>query len=851
MTKTTHYIFTTLLLLLCSSMDIQAQEDDDIFKARFTVGYDRGDKSKGVNGVEYRTVQWAKFRTLATAQRYKDDVRNAVAAQAGLTTPGNIPDMEAWHRMITAKKLKFFQSRAGGQFTISNAQEGHAVFITTYSPNEDFSEDDAIDTIVVIKKGVTEYNIVLKKSFDKSIHQLEGVVKTAKVKDTIQIKPAAAIDDGKTLFIPIDIRFPAGYLTKYSRLLVQPAIVNCQNEDTVAYAPGLVFEGATYHKLQDKRMRYDYMKNDNLNYAYRKAPIWETNPFEYHTMLQFPKPNRRLTYKTPYRVMIADANHVWFDREYSTSSCGMKSIFKFLDLGIAAADMDPDEFRVEAEDNLVRDRRDLHLKFQVGKDVLLDDADNNEQINALMDILNSLGSRLNNVRIMGTASPEGGYESNKRLAEQRARYSIRYMRSHTKGMDYNIGELPAKVYTWEDVAKELERRNHPSEAADIRARMGKDGYGGDAAIMQLPYYQDTVEPILNGMRAMSVSYNYERLHKMTAQEALHEYYRRKSDLVNGRGEDFSEGDYFNLLTTVRDSVELETITTLAYRSMLKNPGYTREKYSMFICNKMAMLNARRGTPDADVLKPFINTHFKKIADREYSGKVQMNRREILINQIITYLLLEQRDTALSYLDAWFSSEAERHNPKVERMRRFVDFKELFIPYVAQTLNDADQKRFIDALQFVYGCAPDNKAILYAEAHDELHCDLNEADTLVSRMNDMNPRKWYLKGLVYAAKEKDNKMSVRNDASYIPEYMCYFHHAFELDPQLKRFYFVEGNIDDELRKKYKYRKTLIPQYQQMFLEKVTVKEQPVIEEAVEDKGEFSGEEFDENLDNDDQ
>lgn len=831
-----------MVAMLCITLTGHAQDDDEVFKVRFTVGYDRGDKSKGVDGVEYRTVQWAKFRTEATARKYTGAVRNAIGAQSGQNTVGNVPDVEAWHRMVTDQKLKFFSSRAGGQFTISNAQEGQAVMITTYSPVEDFSEDDALDTIVVIRKGVTDYNIVLKKSFDKSIHQLEGVVKTAKVKDTIQIKPAAAIDDGKNLYIPIDIRFPAGYLHKNSRLLIQPSCVNCQNEDTVAYVPGLVFEGSNYHKLQDRRMRFDYMKNDNLNYAYREAPMWETQPFEYHTMIEFPKPNRKLTYKTPYRVMIADANHVWFDREYSTSSCGAKSIFKFLDLGIAAADMDPEEFRVEAEDNLVRDKRDLHLKFMVGKDVLMEDSTNNEQINALMDILSSLGSRLNNVRIMGTASPEGGYESNKRLAEARARYSIKYMRSHTRGMDYNIGELPAKVYSWEDVAKELERTNHNSEAADVRARMGENGYGGDGQIKLLPYYDVTIEPILNNMRAMSVSYNYERLHKMTAQEALNEYYRRKQELIMGKGEDFSDGDYFNLLTTVRDSVELETITMLAYRNVLKNPGYAKEKYSMFICNKMAMLNARRGTPDADVLKPFINTHFKRIADKEFSGKVQVNRREILINQIVTYLLLEQRDTALSYLDAWFSSDAELQNPKVERMRRFVDFKEFFIPYTARTISPENEKRFIDALQFIYDCAPDNKAILYAEAHSELRCDLNEADTLVSRMNDMNPRKWYLKGLVYAAKEKEKPSTLSRAPGYIPEYMCYFHHCFELDSSYKRLYFNEGNIDDELRKKYRYRKSLIPQYRQMFSEKVTVQEErQAPEEYIEEEGEFSGEE----------
>lgn len=840
-----HKIIYILILLFTSfALNANAQDDgsDDVFKARFTVGYDRGDKSKGVNGVEYHTVQWAKFKTAASASRYTQDVRNAVQSQAGLTTAGNIPDPEAWHKMVTAKKLKFFSSRAGGQFTILNAQEGQAVLITTYSPQEDFSEDDAMDTIIVLHKGVTEYNIVMHKTLDKSIHQLESVTKISKMKDTISVHPAAAIDDGKTLYIPIDIHLPAGYVGNNTRLLIQPCAVNCQNEDTVAYVPGLCFEGENYHKLQDKNMRFDYMKNDNLNYAYREVPMIETKPFEYKTMIEFPKPNRRLTYKTPYRLMIADANHVWFNREYSTSSCGMKSIFKFIDLGIATADMDPEEFRVEAEDNLVRDKRDLHLKFIVGKDVLMEDSTNTEQINALLDILSSLGSRLNNVRIQGTASPDGGYEANKRLAELRAKYSKNYMRSHTRGMEYNIGELPAKVYTWDDVAKELERRNYNSEATDIRARMGSNGYGGDAAIKALPYYSSTIEPILNDMRSMSVSYNYERLHKMTPTEALHEYYNRKNDLMRGKGEDFSEGDYFNLLTTVRDSIELENITDLAYRSLLKNPGYTREKYSMFICNRMAMLNARRGTPDADVLRPFINTHFKRIADKEFSGKVQVNRREILINQIITYILLEQRDTALSYLDAWFGAEPELSNPKVERMRKFVDFKELFIPYTANTLNAADQERFVNALDFVYNSSADNKAILYTEAHNELHTDLKEADELVSKMNDKNARKWYLKGLIFAFKEKETQMNAKHSSSYIPEYMCYFNHSFEMDPQLKYTYFNEGNIDDDLRKKYHYRKSLIPTYRQMFDEKVKINnvEELPAEEVFEDQDEFSGE-----------
>lgn len=73
---------------------------------------------------------------------------------------------------------------------------------------------------------------------------------------------------------------------------------------------------------------------------------------------------------------------------------------------------------------------------------------------------------------------------------------------------------------------------------------------------------------------MVVKYRYEIKHIMNAEEAVENYFAHKREYISGEKK-MSNGDYFNLLATVTDSLELDTITTLAYKHVIAQSDYTR------------------------------------------------------------------------------------------------------------------------------------------------------------------------------------------------------------------------------------------------------------------------------------
>lgn len=302
---------------------------------------------------------------------------------------------------------------------------------------------------------------------------------------------------------------------------------------------------------------------------------------------------------------------------------------------------------------------------------------------------------------------------------------------------------------------------------------------------------------------------------MDANEVTTEYYKRRDDLLKGKGRDFSDGDYYNLFHTITDQREQDTLTMLAYRHITKRGGYEQIKFSMYVANRMAMLNQRRGKPDSRVLAPFINPRLRAVATKEFSERAQKNRREVLINQIITYFQMEERDSALSYCDYWFGKD---NDPKVERLRKYITFKEGFVKYATHQLSPEKEKEVLDAMNYVISCAPDNKAVIYTEARNILNVPESEALKLIGAMADDNPKKWYLRGIIEADRE-EKKLAERKPATYVPAYLAFFNHCFELEPSYKWLYFYDGQVSDELRERYKYSKRNKPRYREIFNDKV--------------------------------
>jgi hypothetical protein len=264
---------------------------------------------------------------------------------------------------------------------------------------------------------------------------------------------------------------------------------------------------------------------------------------------------------------------------------------------------------------------------------------------------------------------------------------------------------------------------------------------------------------------------------------------------------------------------------------------------------MAILCQKRGVVDTEILRPFIDFSDARVNLKynlnDFGGYWIKNRKEVLANQAIMYFKESALDTAQAILNML------QDDPDVENLRQFVSFQKLFFK-PGKTAEEAQVAK--DAYNFVISTSLENKAILFTELRTSLGVTVDEASALVDKMDDKDPRKWYLKGMLLAdidvagnepvdvpdfkklsiveqmelqRKDPDAYFTyLDEEAAYdklvedargdkTPHFLAYFQHSFDLDPTYKMLYFEEGNVADALRKKYRYKRAEIPAYRKKF------------------------------------
>lgn len=787
---------------------------------------------------EYKTVQYATFRNLKKAVNAQNVLRKAI-------TDRDQPGATGTEVEDAVKKLgiEWKTSLPNGTFRVS-AMDGQGVLI--------FAEEQELAAFE-ITKGRKKYTTTIK--FDKQLREVISIGRKVSVNPVMKKVPG--MDTGFETRFNVNLALPAGWTKDDCRLIIQPLAIDCQNEDTIAYLNPIVFEGRGYHNLQVRRMAYDYQTNDPLARGYAPHPILATQrPFAFDTTVVFRKPDKDKTYKGAYYCVLEDYHHViWNNGGEGTGSCLSFKPFKFLNFAVAAAEMPlTDEFRETAESNISTVPRNLMLKFEVGSDKLTTDSVNTEQMNKLLEELRSYGERLYNVKVQGAASPEGNYDLNKGLADKRAAQAYRMLRSRLPAT-VKVVQLGAHIFTWQDVLAEVEQQGNEEVTGMVRNAISNNQPGEVYGILKgLPFYNDVIAPILERQRIMKCSYTYEREHVMDAAEAVEAFKLtdKKAYLAGTSKQRFSDGDYWNLFAAVKDSSLLDTLTLMAYKHTTSQPGYVNLKFSPYVANRMALLNIRRGTPDPNVLKPFIDYTVKKVDLTRYIDQYNtrvINRHEILINQAVNYFQEQKLDTA-SYILDWL--------PKAEntqKLRMFVTFSRNYIKYISGDCTPEEQQQVREAEDYVLNSNADNKAIIFSELHAQLSKSRSEAEYWVDKMDDNNPKKWYLKGILWSdeagrepalgaaddgfrelsdaelldlqqkdplalkkyEEELDRHEAARRAAAgdKTPWFLAYFQHSFDLEPKYKRLYFNEGNVSDDIRKKYKYRSKDIPAYRRKF------------------------------------
>ncbi len=824
-----HRVLTLVFLLLfVSAMGMQAQ--DERFDAKFYVSQ----KTFGKNSKpKYTKVRYHVCNNIKQANDFADKIKNAIKQD---DAPGSMGDN--LDKALASFRFQFKESRANGTFT-ARVVPGMGVLILG---------DDGAET-VEIKAGSTDYNVMIKGRASLEIGQVDVLGK----RKAPLFKKVPSTDTGWEVSFNINANIPAGVLNRNSRLMIQPLITDCQTEDTVDYLAPLIYEGKRYHKLQDKRMDFNYEDNDPVAVGYRPDVVIEENrAFFIDTNVVYKKPNKDKTYKCCYFVTAEDYTHKFFDNGgEGTGSCLSFKPFKFLNFDVVTAKMPlTSEFYDQAESQVRDVPRNLQLRFIVGTDNLTRDSLNDIELGKLSDEMKSYGDRLTEIKVEGASSPEGSLKLNTELARKRAIRAQNLLRARL-GANARYVRLPepkVTVHTWEDVAITLGKQD-TAHSAEIRKIIADNGEAGAfASIRHLAYYETEIVPIMESQRVMKCAYQYEIDHIMDADEATSEYFAHKEDYISGK-KDLSDGDYYNLFASITDSAELAVLTDVAYRHMVKQPAYELLKMSPYIANRKALQNIRTGIYDPETLRPFIDYSVGALNSLDHSTGLVRNRRAIMINQAIIYFQSQKLDTAQFIIDMVRRNGTDE---SVEKLSKFIVFVREFF----KTNRSAEEEaEFQSAYDFVLNSSPDNRAVLFAELHSQLGKTREEAEEWIDKLDDNNAKKWYLKGLVWADEagrepdlgSQDTGFKTLTDQEYmemqsknpealvaynkaldehyqaqqklknmkVPFYLAFFQHSFDLQPKFIRLYFNEGNVSDDVRKAHPYKRADIPKYRNMF------------------------------------
>ena len=841
------HICLTLMLVVLMPMQALAQDPVPVTVSGLVTIHNKENGKDIHERVEYTML------TKAEAQKAK-------AAFDKLTGDGDKSqsitedEIEAIDRL--KRKYGFVKkntTRASGRFSINAATTLCLLFIT--------GQESKVSDIIEIVEGKTEYDVVI------NVQRLREVVKQGNAVEREFIGGGNGDTGDGNCYFHISLNIPKGYGKESSRLIIQTYAVDCQTDDTLAYCDPLVYEGREYHTLQNRRMDYDYFANDKLAGAYHdRMEITSDDWIRIDTTVVYQKPDKNLTYRGPYTYVLEDYHHV-YKRGGWGGTCLVERPFKFLDFTPALAEIPlTEEFREDAQSQFGQENRDLQLRFVVGKDVLEEDSMNQVNIDKLISELRSYGEKLVAPKIQGYASPDGGMKVNQDLALRRAQYAARIIQRYLPAG--TTVSSSSSVYIWNDVADALAKKGLQDYADQVRAIAARTD-SPDRELKMLDFYATDVEPILESMRAMRASYQYLRAKVLTADEAVEEYYSHKRDYQLGKKK-FSNGDFWNIYNNLNDEAEADSLTLLAYNYITKDPEYATENIiAPYVANRYAIYNLNKGTPNARILEPFIdlsyhNVNAKKAIDDFLT--ITINRKEILLNQAVTYFQEQKLDSALFFIN-WLH-KANVSDVTLDNMEKYMNLKRL---HAIHNKTFQERQTYEAAKKFVLSVSDENKAILYTEIPDWGMTD--EAMKYVDKMPDNSAKKWYLKALLWvdkAGKEprdfdesekvddtpgfklltpaEEDSLMVSDPGEYnkymadlvawqnqrdsikaahpqkaddgidiedIPYYLAYFQHAFELEPLFKRIYFTEGHVSEDMRKLYKYKNKNIPAYRKLF------------------------------------
>jgi len=609
-------------------------------------------------------------------------------------------------------------------------------------------------------------NIVIKILNDNIM--LQETVVEARQKESVKINKGKTRGYGNKLTFSVAFDFPSEFCKSESRLFVSPAAIDCMTEDTVAFLKPFVVDGEEYHKIQNRRMLFDFKNVDPVAPHYKdsvkvtddfKVPltIKDGEPLSVKVPIEFTKPDPKRNYSCQGSAILEDYTHELLRMSDEFGSCNTSNPFKFLDFNLPGTQMElTREFYEPPTAGMHDVPRDLPVRFVTGKAEMVQDEKNIALFDQLAKELKSYGDKIIRISVMGTSSPEGSAEKNNTLAKQRAEFAMAQVRQRINTRKIQVPPATSMVYTWKDVEVELTNRAKAEKDTInqqlytyMRDKVHEAIEGGKENTIYATFRHDSLfNTVLEGMRVMKCSYTYQEEKILSAEDAVEAYYHDERYAPGGE-RSFANGDYYNLIANITNPKDQKDVVYRAWEFVSMQPGFTYKPFAAYLANRIAMYNMEEENGDTTVLYRFLREDINGV-DRKTTISFNdptlwtVNRKELVANQAI--MLLKK-----GYIDhATFWMDKLPDNMEIKKaLKRYRDMIDVVLRWDDPDLSDAAKDNGKRCIDEIMALSPINKAILMTELRTELDYKDEQVLPAINALPDDDARKWYLMGELVA------------------------------------------------------------------------------------------------------
>lgn len=470
-------------------------------------------------------------------------------------------------------------------------------------------------------------------SIDEGV-MLESVTVTA-MRLVLKPEPTAPKMIGNMLIPYNTFKLPPYFGNRFSRLIIQPYVLDCETNDTITFARPSVYDGKEYALTQERKMGYDMDRDPLRPYIKAEALTTRAMNLDWTDTIIVPDPNRNYSCFAIVNLEDYSASN---SRTYQINTCQTKRPMKFLQYNLFSEQMDPLQHKERAQIEKRNTSDKIQLSFLINSDQLTDTPENKQSLamlrNKLKEIAESPGTVLKEFHVAGTASPDGHYSSNLSLAERRMRKIEQEITSILP--QYTLERVyrnpHAEVAPWEEVVKLLERDGKSTEAGKVKEILAKhkDIGAQGRALKQLDWYATIIVPYLDELRVVNYNCLYEIYREPNDEEVMAQY--REKGLKGS----YTRYEYWKLFQLITDEKELEALYRRAYEESLE------QKHPWALAgNNLAASYLERDTVDTSILEPLIDlsihsTDYSRM-NADGSRTEIVNRLEVVTNQLCMYI----------------------------------------------------------------------------------------------------------------------------------------------------------------------------------------------------------------------